>query len=131
MDDMGAADLSVTVVVLADDVDPENGDRLVRRLRAELAELDAESVTTIPAGTVPPGAKSGDPATLGAIVIALSATGGVFRALIDTVRDWLDRQPGGHRVSVTIDGDTIELERATAAEQRDLVEGYLRRHTSS
>jgi hypothetical protein len=61
--------------------------------------------------------------------VALSASGGVFTALVDTVRDWLGRSAARHRVSLTIDGDTIELERASVDERRELIEAYVRRHT--
>jgi hypothetical protein len=67
---------------------------------------------------------------VGALVVALSASGGVFTALIETLRDWLARHGGRHRVSVTIDGDTIELDAASTGQQGQLVEAYLRRHTS-
>jgi hypothetical protein len=113
------------------ELDPEAGERLIRQLRAEIAELDVESVRSEPFGTVPDGAKGTDPLTLGAIVVALGASGGVFTALVETVRDWLGRSSARHRVSLTIDGDTIELERASAAERRDLVDAYIRRHTRS
>jgi hypothetical protein len=46
-------------------------------------------------------------------------------------RDWLGRQSARHRISLTIDGDTIELESASAAERRDLVDAYIRRHASA
>jgi uncharacterized caspase-like protein len=42
--------------------------------------------------------------------------------LVGTLRDWLDRQSGRHRISVTIDGDTIELDRASAAQRQELLE---------
>ncbi|MBT2393626.1 hypothetical protein J7E87_30515 [Streptomyces sp. ISL-1] len=121
------------LLVLAPDpeLDPEAAERLARRLRAEIAELDVESVRPAPGGTAPDGAKGTDAVTLGAIVVALSASGGVFTALIDTVRDWLGRSSARHCVSVTIDGDTIELDRASAAERRDLIDAYIRRHTGS
>ncbi|HKR49805.1 MAG TPA: hypothetical protein VJT72_09545 [Pseudonocardiaceae bacterium] len=119
------------VVAPAPELDPEAGERLARRLRAEIAELDVESVRPVPGATAPDGAKGTDAVTLGAIVVALSASGGVFTVLIDTVRDWLGRSSARHRVSVTIDGDTIELEQASAAERRDLVDAYIRRHTGS
>ena len=129
---MGAKDLSVALVILPDDeAGLEESDRLIRQLRAELAELDADSISLTGAGMVPAGTKASDPVTVGAIVVAMSASGGVFAALIDIVRDWLGRQSGSHRVSVTIDGDTIELERASADEQQTLVEAYLRRHSAS
>uniref|UniRef100_UPI002589988E LexA family protein n=1 Tax=Nocardia sp. TaxID=1821 RepID=UPI002589988E len=47
---------------------------------------------------------------LGALLVALSATGGVLPTLIGTVRDWLERQAGRHRISVTIDGAMIDDE---------------------
>lgn len=129
-DSMDREILSVRLSVLPDS---ENGDeereRLARRLRTELDELEVDSVGWAAEGALPAGAKGADPATLGAIMVSLSASGGVFAIVMEAVRDWLGRQTGQHRVSVTIDGDTIELERATADQQRELVEGFVRRHS--
>ncbi|MEU3917753.1 hypothetical protein [Streptomyces sp. NPDC029004] len=119
------------VLELDPELDPEAGERLMQRLRAEIAELDVESLRPGPATTAPDGAKGTDPLTLGAVVVALSASGGVFTALVETLRDWLGRHSARHRISLTIDGDTLELERASAAERRDLVDAYIRRHTGS
>lgn len=113
--------------------DAEDVERLMRRLRTELRELDVDVLRPVPVGELPelpPGAKGSDPVTVGAIVVALSASGGVFTVLIDTLRDWLGRQSARHRISVTIDGDTIELEHATAEERRELIDGFVRRHRS-
>jgi hypothetical protein len=124
-------DVSVLLVVKPDPgLDADVGERLARQLRAELAELDVESVALATGGTVPEGAKSADAVTVGAIVVALSASGGVFTTLIGTLRDWLGRQSARHRISVTIDGDTIELERASAGQQQVLIDAYVQRHTS-
>ncbi|MEU6201383.1 hypothetical protein [Streptomyces sp. NPDC047061] len=128
----GRADgmLSVLLDIAPDpELDPEALERLARHLRAEIAELDVESVRPRLGGTAPAGAKGTDAVTLGAVVVALSASGGVFTALVETLRDWLGRSSARHRVSLTIDGDTIELERATTAERRDLIDAYIRRHT--
>ncbi|MFE5819970.1 hypothetical protein [Streptomyces sp. NPDC056479] len=111
------------------ELDPEPAERLTLQLRAEIAELDIESVGPAPAGTAPDGAKGTDVVTLGAVVVAMSASSGVFTTLIETLRDWLGRHSARHRISLTIDGDTIELERASAAERRELVDAYVRRHT--
>jgi hypothetical protein len=111
------------------ELDPEAGERLARRLRSEIAELDVESVRPGPEGPVPEGTKGVDAVAFGAVVVALSASGGVLTTLVDTVRDWLSRSAARHRVSLTIDGDTIELERASADERRQLVSAYVRRHT--
>ncbi|NNN35534.1 hypothetical protein HLK59_35255 [Streptomyces sp. S3(2020)] len=107
----------------------EAGERAARQLRSELSELEVESVRVLAGGPAPDGAKGADALTIGAVVVALSASGGVFTSLVETVRDWLGRSAARHRVSLTIDGDTIELERATAEERRALVEAYVRRHT--
>ncbi|MGX1913561.1 effector-associated constant component EACC1 [Streptomyces phaeochromogenes] len=130
----GGADgvMEVLLVIAPDpELDAEAAERPVRQLRAEIAGLDVDSVRPGPAGAAPDGAKGTDPLTLGAIVVALSASGGVFTVLVETVRDWLGRSSARHRVSVTIDGDTIELERASDAERRDLIAAYIRRHTGS
>lgn len=110
--------------------DANAGERLTRQLRSELAELDVESVRPAAGGAAPAGAKGPDPVTLGAIIVALSASGGVFTAVVETIRDWLDRHSGQHRISMTIDGDTIELERASAAQQREFIDAFVRRHST-
>jgi hypothetical protein len=112
------------------ELDAEVGERLTRQLRRELLELDVESVALLPPDRAAPEGAKGDPLTVGALVVALSASGGVFTALIETLRDWLARHGGRHRVSVTIDGDTIELDAASTGQQDQLVEAYLRRHTN-
>ncbi|MEV6828139.1 hypothetical protein [Amycolatopsis sp. NPDC051102] len=109
-----------------DDADAEELDRLVRRLRAELGELDVD-LRAVP-GEVPPGAKAVDPVTAGSLLVAFSAAGGVFPGLVETLREWLGRQAGKHRIKMTIDGDTVELERATSAERQQLIEAFVRRH---
>ncbi len=119
----------VLVLDLGQDVDLEVHERLSRRLRAEIADLDLVSIGFRPAGPAPAGAKGAGDLALGAVLVALSASGGVFTALIATVRDWLGRQSGRHRISVTIDGDTIELGHAPAEQQQELVDAYIRRHS--
>lgn len=116
------------VVEPEEESDPDVADRLARRLRVEVAELDIESVA-LADGTVPEFAKGADAVTIGALVVVLSAPGGVFTALIETMRDWLGRQSARHKISVTIDGDTIELERAASEQKQALIEAYIARHT--
>ena len=99
--------LAMAVLLHVPELDSEAGERLTRQLRAELVELDIESVDLAADGSAPDGAKGTDPVTLGAIIVALSASGGVFTALIETLRDWLGRHGRRHQISVTIDGDTL------------------------
>ncbi|HEY3478673.1 MAG TPA: hypothetical protein VGL02_07205 [Streptomyces sp.] len=109
-----------------DESDAEEFDRLARRLRAELTELDVD-LHAVP-GEVPAGAKAADPVTVGSLLVAFSAAGGVFPGLVETLREWLGRQAGRHRIKVTVDGDTLELERATSAERQELINAFVRRH---
>jgi hypothetical protein len=112
------------------DADREEAERLATGLRAELRGLDIDALHGVSDGAPPEGAKAVDPVTVGAVVLALSASGGVLPSLVETLRDWLGRQSAKHRVSVTIDGDTIELERASAEERQKLIDEFVRRHRS-
>lgn len=121
--------MDVLVVLDPDpELDPETCERLARQLRGELAELDVDSIGNATSGTIPEGAKGVDPVTAGQIIMAMSASGGVFASAIATLRDWLARHAQGHRISVTVDGDTIELDHASTTQQQQLVDAYIRRH---
>lgn len=118
----------VLVIESESDVDPDEVDRLVRQLRAELKDLDIESIAPVRSENAPLGAKGVDPFSLGALLITLSGTGGVFTVLIETIRDWLARHATAQRISVTLDGDTIVLEKSSTQERNALIDAYLRRH---
>lgn len=117
--------------VLADRVaNAEERARLTTRLRAELRELPLHRVEMLAQGPVPEGcSKGGGTVAAGAVVLALSAPGGVLTSLVGLVQDWLGRQPARHRVSITIDGDTIEVE-AAPEERRQLIDAFVRRHSA-
>ncbi|MGB7795734.1 MAG: hypothetical protein WBL53_05670 [Pseudonocardiaceae bacterium] len=116
------------VVESEPDVDPDAIDRSLRQLRAELKDLDVESVAPLTSENAPLGAKGIDPSSVGDLLITLPATGGVFTALIETAREWLARHATARSITVTIDGDTLVLEKSSAQERTALVDAYLRRH---
>jgi hypothetical protein len=126
--DVSGAPVTVRLQLLGEDFEEDEWDRSTRQLQAELRQLDVEDVALAHVDDAAVGAKVVDPVSLGAIVVALSASGGVLVTLLETVRDWLGRHSLAHKVAVTIDGDTIELDHATADQQRDLVDAYVRRH---
>lgn len=129
--DPGSGSLLRDLVLIVEpepDIDPEGVDRLVRQLRAELENLDVESVGPVNPENAPPGAKGVDPFSAGALLITLTTTGGVVTTLIEVARDWLARHAAAQRISVTIDGDTIVVEKASVQERGALIEAYLRRH---
>ncbi|MDF2265019.1 hypothetical protein P2Q00_06115 [Streptomyces coacervatus] len=85
--------VDVLVAVAPDpELDAEAGERTARQLRADIAELDIESVRVVAAGPAPDGAKGADAVAVGAIVVALSASGGVFTALVEA---YVRRHTGG------------------------------------
>ncbi|MEV1198894.1 effector-associated constant component EACC1 [Microbispora rosea] len=112
-----------------EDVDVDLHDRLTRGLRGELNELDVESIRAVPGSPAPEGAKSADPVTVGALLVAFSASGGVLTSLVGVLQDWLNRRSARHRIAVTIAGDSIELDRATGAERWELIDAFIRRHS--
>ncbi|MCA1606533.1 MAG: hypothetical protein LC775_13940 [Acidobacteria bacterium] len=118
----------ILVVEPEAEVDADEVDRLVRQLRAELKNLEVESVVPVSTEKAPPGTKGVDPINLGALLVTLSAVGGVFSVLVETARDWLARQAAARRISVTIDGDTVILEKASVQERSALIDAYIRRH---
>jgi len=120
--------VEVRVVLEPDAVtDPADGERLGRQLRNELRALDVDEVAALDGAPPPPGAK-GAATDLTEWLVTLSGGGGVFVSVIGTIRAWLGGRAGAHKVTVTIDGDTLELSSATAAERAELVETFVRRH---
>jgi Effector Associated Constant Component 1 len=79
-------------------------------------------------GPPPDGAKSGAAASLTEWLVTLSAGGGVFVTVIGTLKEWLTRRGAAHKLTVTIDGDTLELSNATQTERAEVIETFVRRH---
>jgi hypothetical protein len=109
------------------DTDPEDGERLGRQLRDELRDLDVDDVEPVEGALPPDGAKSGVLVSLTEWLVTLGG-GGVLVPVISGIKAWLARGTGNHKVTVTIDGDTLELGRATDEERAELVDAFVRRH---
>jgi hypothetical protein len=125
-------DLRTVTLTLHPDPDssPDEVDRMSRQLRSQLRSLGVESVDRLDQDEAPEGAK-GDPSTWMAMLVTLGSAGGVFPSLIGIVGNWLATHTGTHRISLTIDGDSIELDRASIDERRELIEAFVHRHSSS
>jgi hypothetical protein len=120
--------VEVRVVLEPDaDADAEDVERLGRQLRAELWSLDVDGVSAISSQEAPPGSK-GVGAAMTEWLVTLSTSGGVLVTLIATVNDWLGRRAGAHKLKLTIDGDTLELDRVTPAEQAELIQTFVNCH---
>ncbi|MBN1174859.1 MAG: hypothetical protein JXA67_22055 [Micromonosporaceae bacterium] len=114
-------DLTVQVHANADD-EQQDLLQLTRQLRTALLDLDVDAVDPLAPTAAPDGAKGGNMvATLG-----IKLGGVALKKAIDKIREWISRN--GRSVEVTIDGDTIKLTGATAAQQEQLLHAWLVRH---
>lgn len=98
---------------------------LTGQLRRQLLELDVETVEPVRSAEVPEGAKPLDAMSIGALVVA--AGPGVLKAVVGLVGEWLAHRPV-RSAKLTIDGDSIELSDATAAERKQLIAAFVDRH---
>lgn len=100
---------------------------LATDLRAELLDtLDVPDVRPLETDDVPADAK-GVGAVVGWLSVKLGSLESV-RALTDVLRTWAGRR--GRAVEITIDGDTLKLSSASAAEQQRIVDAWIARHSA-
>jgi hypothetical protein len=97
---------------------------LAESLRAELTELDIPSVRPLTADEAPTSAK-GAGLLFGWLVTQFGTLDGL-RAVMAAVGAWVSRT--GRSVEVSLDGDTLKVERATAVQQQELIDAWLSRH---
>jgi hypothetical protein len=97
--------------------------RMSAQLRRELGELDVLDVTQArSAEDARPGVKSGDLLATG--TIAVTAAGFVLRQALRLADTWLRNRPL-RGIRVELDGRSIELSHATAAERERLIDSFL------
>lgn len=118
---------SAVVRVDEEGADAERLDTLARFLRAELDELDSVEVGGL-RSDAPVGTRGLDLAAAGALVVSLTQAG-ALGPVVDIVRRWLDRGSSGRRIRIEIDGDVLEISRASARQQDQLVDVFVARHT--
>ena len=117
------------VLELEPEADPDLAERLGRQLRMDLSQLDVEAVKPATITDVPEGAKGGA-VDWGSLLVTLSAAGGVFTSVIALAQEWLGRHSAAQRIKMTIDNDTIVLDRASAREREQLIGTWVRRHSA-
>jgi hypothetical protein len=107
------------------DTDAREVSELTAQLRQRLLELDVDTVELVRSDEIPEGAKPGDAINLGALLVTLAPT--ILPAVVGLLKDWLAHRPV-RTAKVTIDGDSIELTRASSEDQARLVEAFAERH---
>jgi hypothetical protein len=119
-----------TVTVILDggpDTDTEEVARLAEQLRRRLLELDVEAVDLVRTDDIPAGAKAIEAISLGAL--AVTVAGGTVKAVVDLARTWIAARPI-RGAKVTVDGESLELTGASAADLERLTRAFTDRHTS-
>ena len=111
-------------VLRAADSDAEELADLAGRLRAELLDVDAASVTLVDA-EAPAGVAKGLGTVAGWLAVRFGTPDGL-RAIVATVRGWSSRT--GRTVEVTIGEDTLKLTGVTSQQQEKIIDGWLARH---
>jgi hypothetical protein len=109
--------------------DAERQNELAGLLRDELLQLDVEDVRPLSTGSAPPGARGLEVAAVGSLLVALGQSAGALRAIITTVTSWLSRGDVSRSVRLEIDGDILEISRASKADEARLVDVFIQRHT--
>ncbi|MGV9316387.1 effector-associated constant component EACC1 [Streptomyces sp. NPDC003691] len=113
------------VLEQGEDSHPAELDALTRRLRNRLLELDVHRVEADRSGTVPPGAKPGEVISLGALLVVAAPF--ALRGVVRLVQSWLENRPV-RTVTLTVGGDSIEVQHLSSAEQRRLIEAFVAAH---
>jgi hypothetical protein len=98
-------------------------------LRAELAQLDVQGVTTLSAGEPPAGARASGLVVAGGLLASLGQSLSGLQAVLSVISGWLRRGQGPSRkVRLELDGDVLELSQASADDQERLIGLFLDRH---
>jgi hypothetical protein len=116
------ADVIIQVQGAPDDDDVEIAG-LTQRLRAQLLDLDVESVDPVTDATAPVGAK-GLEALIGWLAVRFGKEG--LRTVLGAVVSWATRT--GHNVEVVYGGDVLKVSGVTSAQQERLINDFLARH---
>ena len=110
------------------EADAEELSKLAVDLREQLLELDIERADPASAGQAPPGTRAGEVFVAGALTVMLAQSSGLLTALVETVQSWVSLS-GERSVKLEIDGDELEVTGITRADQRELIQSWIDRHS--
>ena len=84
-------------------------DELTRQLRAEVAELNVDSIQQVSQGAAPAGTKAIDMAAIGQMAVSLAPA--VVPPLFELLKSWVQRKPSTPvKVKVKVGRKTAEIE---------------------
>ena len=115
-------------VGLPDDADAAELDEATARLRRDLLELDVDKVERATGAEAPPGTKAVETILIGTLLVTLAKNAGAIGDVVKAVQGWLGDRPG-RTVRLELDGDVIELSNVSSAEQTQLLDVWIERHS--
>lgn len=111
----------VRVAVPGDDATLE---RAAQQLRAELLDLDVESVHRATVGDAPPGAKAVEAIELGTLLVTLVTSGALLEQVVGLLRSWVSRDR--ERAVILEIGDAkLQLDHASPEQQLQLIQTWI------
>jgi hypothetical protein len=123
----GASGELAAAIDAGPDHDAEELLDLTQRLRDELLQLDVDDVALAREGEAPAGAKGIELLAIGGLVVRFARNAPILRAVIDTTVAWLGRQQA-RSVTLSLDGDTLEVSGISSDEQQRLIDLWVARH---
>jgi hypothetical protein len=112
---------------LDDDADAEELDALTTGLRRTLLELEVDSVDRAPGPPPPPGARAADASALGMLLVTLTSTPELLRAIVSTVQGWLTRS-SARSVTVKLGDSELAVTGISSKQQERLIDDWIARH---
>lgn len=106
--------------------DDEHMTRLLGSLRAELRDLDIQSIRQSSAAA-PADSKSGGLPSPDQLVVGVATSPDVLTSVIGWIRAWLSRT-GARSAKLSIDGDTLEVTGLSTADQQRLIDLWVSHH---
>ena len=109
--------------------DPVELDELTRQLRAEMNELEVESVEEVSAGQAPSGTKAVDMAAIGQLAVTLAPS--LVPPLFELLKSWVERKPSTPvKITVKSGRKSTQIEydpsRTSARDVEELVQALSR-----
>jgi hypothetical protein len=108
------------------DIAPEELEHSTSQLLGELRELEFISIETVAGPPPPSGTRSGEAMTLGQIIVALTASGGVLTALIGVLKDRVARAPGS--ITIEMGGDKLTIVDPSNQAEQSLTDAWIAKH---
>jgi hypothetical protein len=127
--DTSDAAATVRLDLAVEGADAEDLEAATVSLRRQLADLDVDRVSRLSGDAAPEGAKSAELIQIGTLLVEVAKTSSELMPLLTVLAGWIGRRRRA-RLTVTLDGDTIELDSATAEQQGAVLQAFLARHST-